>query len=933
MRTDLSDFEGLLSKSDLREIPVDLDTFLFDDYYLGNLKIKKISDTQRLIIEQLSQVFKEETLIEIHGEEKGREIWNSTVNEVVAMAGKGSGKDFSSRLGFAYAIYKIHCLTDPITYYDKSHGTYIDMLNIAVNAEQANNVFFAPLKNMLSMSPFFTDNGFEPRKSSLEFYSAPIRVHSGNSEAEAWEGLDLMLVVLDEIAAFKGLGPNTPVLTPSGWVRNADLDIGDEVIGLDGKPTEVVGIFPMGSKETYSVVFEDGASVECSDDHLWTVNEYSDDLGKSTKTLPLKDFKSVKVGDSQYRYSIPVVSPVEFTNRGDLPVDPYLLGILIAEGSMTNDSLRFYSEDQFIVEEVIKRIPNWLEVKSVGSSSYKIYGKNNVIKNGLKDLGLWGRRSHSKFIPEKYLYASIDDRKLLLAGLMDGDRTYARDHGSYTTVSRQLKDDFIELCRGLGGIPMASKHGSWHRDEMRESVDYIDRWEISPGLLFNPFMLPRKADRWTPHKSSLSRSITSIEKTGLAEEMTCIKVANNDGLYVIKDYVVTHNTDSSFQKANAQGAQRLSASAIYRMSKASVMSRFPNVGKVILLSFPRYANDFICQRYDEAGDESDVLRIKAPTWVMNPFITREMLEPEFKRNPIDSAQRFGCEPPLMTDAYFREPDRVRKCFKGIWEVKNKGEPDESLVLRENRDLHPIADDGTFKPWFKADDDHTRFIHVDLALKRDRAALAMCHSPGVRKVEVEHGVFENLPVVKMDIVHYWEAKPGYEIDFQQIREFVKTLAVRFPVGLVTLDRWNSVDTIQILNKRGIRTEAHSVKKSDYDTLSTAMYDGRFSGYFHHMLVEDELLRLQILDNGKIDHPDGFHDDLAQAVASATWHACEYADLDGEIDISILGQEEDWEYLEYAEAMEEDQIARDGRRSRERETMTYDEDEMDFGIYSI
>lgn len=592
LATDLSDFVSLLDEDELVEMPVDLDTFINDKYYLGNLKIRAISDVQRLIIEQLSQVFKEHTLIKIHGEERGKEIWSQNVSEVVAMCGKGGGKDFSARIGFVYAIYKLHCLRDPVEYYGKARGTYIDLLNIAVNAEQANRVFFSPLSNILKASPYFIEKGFEPRKNTLEFYERPIRIHSGNSEAEAWEGLDLLLVVLDEIAAFK--------------------------------------------------------------------------------------------------------------------------------------------------------------------------------------------------------------------------------------------------------------------------------------------------------------------------------------------------TDAAFQKTNP-GAQRLSASSIYQMSKASVMSRFADVGKVILLSFPRYKGDYICQRYDEAANEAKVLRVKAPTWVMNPFVSREDLEPEFKRNPVMAAQRFGCEPPEMVDAYFRDPGRVRQCFKGHWVIQDEGQPDEKLILREAEELNPVNADGTFKDWFKATDEHMRFIHVDLGLKRDRAALCMVHSPGTRKIEVELGVNELLPVVKMDLIYYWEAQVGQEIDFQGIREFIKLLAHKFPVGLVTFDRWNSVDMIQILTKRGISCDQHSIKRNDYDALSTAIYDGRFTGYFNHALVEDEMLKLITMENGKVDHPDGMHDDLAQALAGATWHAIEYADMDSEIDISILGLGEEWEQLELADALEEEQNKKDGRRVP-RASLTY-EDDMEINFQQI
>jgi hypothetical protein len=309
-----------------------------------------------------------------------------------------------------------------------------------------------------------------------------------------------------------------------------------------------------------------------------------------------------------------------------------------------------------------------------------------------------------------------------------------------------------------------------------------------------------------------------------------------------------------------------------------------------------------------------------------------MLEPEFKRNPVDAAQRFGCDPPEMVDAFFRDPHRVRQCFKGFWERQFEGTDDERLRLRENEALVPINPDGTFKRWFKAEDEFTRFIHVDLGLKRDRAALVMVHSPGTRRVEVEYQKYENLPVIKMDLAYYWEAQPGQEIDFSNIREFIRLLARKFPIGLVTFDRWQSVDMQQILNRRGIPCDQHSVKKNDYDTLATAFYDGRFTGYFHNELVEQELLKLQVLDNGKVDHPDGFHDDIAQALASAVWNCCEYADIDTEIEISVLGMEDDWEALELAEALDEETVKQDGRRVP-RASLTYDEAEVDFELQVI
>lgn len=587
MRTSFEDFEDLLKNDDLVEEPVPVEVFLHDKKYLN---IKLVSELQQTIIERASQIYLPHTLTELYGEEKATQIWEQeTVSEIVAQCGKGSGKDFSSRCAFLYTIYKLHCLKDPLGYYGKAHGTYIDLLNLAVNAEQAERVFFQPLKNMMTGSEYFRNEvAFELKKKEVEFYDRPIRLFSGNSESEAWEGLDLMLVVLDEIAAFK--------------------------------------------------------------------------------------------------------------------------------------------------------------------------------------------------------------------------------------------------------------------------------------------------------------------------------------------------TDSMLQ---GERAQRLSASAIYKMSKLSVMSRFPDVGKCILLSFPRFRDDFIQQRYAESAGEPKVYRLKAKTWDMNPLITRAQLEPEYVRNPIDARARFECEPPEMIDAFFRDPERVRACFQGKWVVSDEGTEDERRKLIEVPELNPINDNGTFKEWFKRNsgDDYPRFIHVDLGQVRDRAALAMCHVPGTRRIETGFGTYENLPVVKMDLIHSWEAGPGQEIDFAGIREFIALLCKKFPVSLVTFDQWQSVDMIQSLNRRGIYSEMQGVKIAHYDNLATCFYDGRFAGYFNHVLVEDELLKLQVLENRKIDHPSTGSKDLADALAGAAWSACQYADIDAEIEIDIWGAEDDWEEYERLDALEDD-IGRDGRYGKVRTEMTYDDDGFNF-----
>lgn len=347
---------------------------------------------------------------------------------------------------------------------------------------------------------------------------------------------------------------------------------------------------------------------------------------------------------------------------------------------------------------------------------------------------------------------------------------------------------------------------------------------------------------------------------------------------VILDEISAFKTDAELRgETRAKG----SASAIYNMSKLSVMSRFPEVGKVILLSFPRYKGDFIQQRYNSAVDKNEpkTWYKKACTWEVNPTIKREDLESEFIRNPIEARARFMCEPPNMEDAYFRDADLVRKAFS-------------------YHDDPIDEEDGTFKKWFNGSDGQVRFIHIDLGLKRDRAALAMCHSAGFKEITTGMGV-ERLPVINVDFVHSWEASNGAEINFASVRQMIVDLCRKFDVGLVTFDRWQSVEMVQSLRAQGINADFHSVKKTAYDTLMTAIYDTRLRGYWNEILVEEELLKLRLFGNNKIDHPASGSKDLADAVAGAVFNCIQNIQMDNEIEIEIIGDGKEWEIQEEIE----------------------------------
>ena len=135
MNLSYEDFDSLLNQDELVEIPVSIEVFVTDKKYLG---LPDLSPIQLEIVRHSTQILKEHTLKKLMGEKEGAEYYKKyTDNEVICMLGKGSGKDHCARISIAYTAYLLHCLKDPLGYYGKAKGVYIDLLNLAVNAQQA----------------------------------------------------------------------------------------------------------------------------------------------------------------------------------------------------------------------------------------------------------------------------------------------------------------------------------------------------------------------------------------------------------------------------------------------------------------------------------------------------------------------------------------------------------------------------------------------------------------------------------------------------------------------------------------------------------------------------------------------------------------------------------------------------------------------------
>jgi phage terminase large subunit-like protein len=200
----LSEFLSAVDNSEFEEIPVDLDTFLYSSDYLA-LDGITLSDYQKRFVEAMTLIYKQETVEKIWPEDADR-LAKTHFNEIILMLGKGSGKDAISAIALVRIIYLLLCLKDPAKYYGKPPGDAIHLLNVAINAQQAKNVFFKYIKTRLQQSGWFQSGGneigsYRLTAESVEFQKN-ITAYSGHSERESWEGYNLLVCILDEIAGF-----------------------------------------------------------------------------------------------------------------------------------------------------------------------------------------------------------------------------------------------------------------------------------------------------------------------------------------------------------------------------------------------------------------------------------------------------------------------------------------------------------------------------------------------------------------------------------------------------------------------------------------------------------------------------------------------------------------------------------------------------------
>lgn len=357
------------------------------------------------------------------------------------------------------------------------------------------------------------------------------------------------------------------------------------------------------------------------------------------------------------------------------------------------------------------------------------------------------------------------------------------------------------------------------------------------------------------------------------------------------------------QEVGTGNDQGKTAENIYRAFRGTVDSRFPDLGKVIMLSFPRYPGDFISTKYEGAILEKDVITknhtfvmnpdlpedmegntltieweedhiksykypgvyaLKRPTWEVNPTRKIEDFKVAFYTDLGDAMMRFLCVPTYSSDAFFKQRDKVQN----------------SMTLR-----NPLDSFRRFEETFKPDKDKKYFVHADLAQRHDKCAVAIAHVDKWVNIQVIKDYEQVAPVVVVDAVAWWEPKVEGPVDLSEVKQWIQNLRrLGFDIGLVSFDRWQSFDIQNELKAVGMKTETLSVAKKHYEDMAMLIYEERLAMPMIDLLLE-ELTELKIMKGNRVDHPRKSSKDLADAVCGAVYNAISHGVRDTNLEVDV------------------------------------------------
>lgn len=780
-----------------------------------------------------------------------------------------SGKDFIAGVAALRIINKLLCYYDPRETLRKSSGgkisiapsDFIDILNVAVNAEQAKSVYFDKLCGLVKNAGYkaFKRFGFDYSKnvtSSTIIFPKELRIISGNSKQESLEGKNLIMAVLDEIACAHY---STKVLLSNGKsetigkIVNNKQEVEVLTFNFEKKifePKRVTQFYKYPRTSPFIKIYTKGCGHKRTESVLLTPNHWVyTDKGK-------KQVRNLTVGDGFLRKGM-------FLNNFQ---KQFVLGTLLGTGCLAGagSSSSYLSWTHSIKQK--EYIEHKAKILGELTSGVKVTKPIRYLKTPRTHLETKHVSTFHEI--EEICYDCLTKKKTVTkewAQQLDlvSLAFWYLDAGSLQNNKKSInfstnfytKEECIILCTNSilnkyePVVYTTAKGNSISINKKQNTINFLNdiKKYIPPSMAHKTIF--KEEELCSPLFDSVHESFgyvpifkleEFIPNTPASAYVYDIGVEDNHNYLVGGAHNVISNSFKTKDELKGTKGQ-LSAEDMYDVLRTSINTRFPVFGKLVMISYPRHKRDFLMQFYDEAealiekNPNIGIYLSKAATWEANPTKSKKdkAIADDYLKNPEKAAQFYECIAPDSEDPFFRYKDKIHRMYETL-EVPN-----------------PFNEVGGYSPLFRAKP-YQYVIHLDLAYSGCRAAMALSHVEG----EAEDRLFY------CDLIKYWDASAVEEIDLSKIEEEIIFLRRRgFNIVNISYDNAAlSKYLIQRIEKLGFSTSYITVDRNiaPYNSLKDLIYSEKVRTYYNRILIE-ELLGLSLVNGIKIDHVNCFTGD--------------------------------------------------------------------------
>jgi replicative DNA helicase len=376
-----------------------------------------------------------------------------------------------------------------------------------------------------------------------------------------------MIVIAARPALGKALALDTPLPTPAGWTTMGEVAVGDQLIGANGRPVNVVAATEvMHGRPCYEVAFSTGEVIVADGQHQWLTWASPGDArhagrqperpGRaSAQAMTAAVVTTEQIAAALDRrasnggpgHAVPMCEPFDLP-EADLPIPPYALGVWLG-GPYTATAGLIIADPEIAMR----------------SAAADFTAISALPRSG----------TDTKRIPLPYLRASEAQRRTLLAGILDMGGTVASNGGIRLAVtSPGLARDVRELILSLGyRCPTPAS-------QARRGAATAPRYLVSFMTDDQVFLLSRKQrlhKERLRHDPQQTRWRHIVEVRGVpSRPVRCVQVDGPDRLYLAGEGMIpTHNSTLALDLARAASVKAGLTSVIFslEMSRNEITMR------------------------------------------------------------------------------------------------------------------------------------------------------------------------------------------------------------------------------------------------------------------------------------------------------------------------------------------------------------------------